>query len=137
MAKLRHLALYTEDPEATAAFYKGAFDMFEVGRTNSPIAEGIYISDGTLNVAVLRYRSKEGAAKYGSSSKHGMSHFGFWVDDMESTRERLKDLGAQHVEDRDRASNTTGYFEEKWKGPDGTVIDITDSGWAGALPPKD
>ena len=28
MAKLRHLALYTEDPEATAAFYKDAFEMF-------------------------------------------------------------------------------------------------------------
>jgi len=24
--------------------------------------------------------------------------------------------------------------EEKWKGPDGTVIDITDQGWVGALP---
>ena len=133
MAKLRHLALYTEDPEATAAFYKDAFEMFEVGRTDSSIAEGIYLSDGTLNVAVLHYRSKEGAAKFGSSSKYGLSHFGFWVDDMETARERLKELGAQHVEDRDRASNTTGYFEEKWKGPDGTVIDITDSGWAGAL----
>jgi hypothetical protein len=27
-----------------------------------------------------------------------------------------------------------GFFEEKWKGPDGTVIDITDRGWVGALP---
>lgn len=137
MAKLRHLALYTEDPEATAAFYKGAFDMVEVGRTDSSIAEGIYLSDGTLNVAVLHYRSKEGAAKYGSSAKYGLSHFGFWVDDMEGTRERLRGLGAQHVETRDPATVSTGFFEEKWKGPDGTVIDITDAGWAGALPPKD
>src|SRR5438034_696050 len=96
MAKLRHLALYTEDPEATAAFYKDAFEMFEVGRTDSSIAEGIYLSDGTLNVAVLHYRSKEGAAKFGSSSKCGLSHFGFWVDDMEATRDRLRGAGAQH-----------------------------------------
>jgi catechol 2,3-dioxygenase-like lactoylglutathione lyase family enzyme len=136
MAKLRHLALYTEDPEATAEFYKGAFDMFEVGRTDSSIAEGIYLSDGTLNMAVLRYRSKEGAALYGSSSKHGISHFGFWVEDMEAARDRLREQGAEMITTRDPQTVTTGYFEEKWKGPDGTVIDITDSGWAGALPPS-
>jgi catechol 2,3-dioxygenase-like lactoylglutathione lyase family enzyme len=136
MPKLRHLALYTADPEKTAAFYKDAFDMKEVGRTDSPFAEGIYLSDGTVNVAVLCYRSKELAAKLGGSSELGVSHFGFWVEDMETARKRLEDLGAQHVESRDPNSAPTGFFEDKWKGPDGTVFDITDHGWVGAQPPK-
>ncbi len=135
MAKLRHFALYTSSPEATAAFYKKAFDMAEVGRTNSTFAEGIFLSDGTLNLAVLHYKSAEAAATYGSSSKFGISHFGFWVEDLEVTRQRLSELGAEYVDTRDPAAAPMGFFEEKWKGPDGTVIDITDQGWVGALPP--
>lgn len=136
MAKLRHLALYTSDPEATAAFYKKAFDMTEVGRTKSSVADGIFLSDGTLNVACLRYKSAETAAEYGSSSRFGMSHFGFWVEDIEGTRRRLSELGAEFVDTRDPVAAPMGFFEEKWKGPDGTVIDITDRGWVGAEPPK-
>ena len=135
MAKLRHLALYTSDPEAAAAFYKKAFDMVEVGRTNSSFADGIFLSDGTVNVACLRYKSPEAAARYGSSSKFGMSHFGFWVEDIEETRRRLRELGADYVDTRDPEAAPMGFFEEKWKGPDGTVVDITDQGWVGALPP--
>ena len=135
MAKLRHFALYTSNPEATAAFYKKAFDMAEVGRTNSTFAQGIFLSDGTLNLAVLRYKDAQAAATYGSSSSFGMSHFGFWVEDLEDTRRRLREAGAEYVDTRDRAAAPMGFFEEKWKGPDGTVIDITDQGWVGALPP--
>lgn len=135
MAKLRHFALYTGDPETTAAFYKKAFDMTEVGRTKSTFADGIFLSDGTLNLAVLRYKDPEAAAQYGSSSKFGMSHFGFWVEDIEGTRERLRELGAEYIDTRDPQAAPMGFFEEKWKGPDGTVIDITDQGWVGALPP--
>jgi methylmalonyl-CoA/ethylmalonyl-CoA epimerase len=136
MAKLRHFALYTSDPEATAAFYKKAFDMVEVGRTNSTFAQGVFLSDGTINVACLHYVNPEAAATYGSSSKFGMSHFGFWVDDLEGTRERLRELGAEYVDTRDPKAAPMGFFEEQWKGPDGTVIDITDEGWVGAAPPK-
>jgi methylmalonyl-CoA/ethylmalonyl-CoA epimerase len=135
MAKLRHIALHTPDPEATAAFYKRVFDMVEKGRTNSPLAEGIYLSDGTLNVAILRYRSPEQATRYGGSSAFGISHFGFWAEDIEETRRRLREVGAQYIDTRDHVTTPTGFFEEKWSGPDGTVIDITDKGWVGALPP--
>src|SRR5574342_736989 len=136
VAKLRHFALYTSAPEATAAFYKKAFDLTEVGRTHSTFAEGIFLSDGTVNVAGLRYATPETAARYGSSSIFGMSHFGFWVDDIEGTRRRLRELGAEYIETRDPTAAPMGLFEEKWKGPDGTVIDITDQGWVGASPPE-
>src|SRR4029450_13773281 len=135
MPKLRHLALHTADPEATAAFYKKAFDMVEKGRTNSPLAEGIYLSDGTLNVAILRYRSPELAEKYGGSSALGMSHFGFWAEDIEQTRRQLREAGGQFIDTRDRATNATGFFEEKWRGPDGAIVGIKGHGGGGAGPP--
>ena len=61
MAKLRHIAVHTPDPEKTAEFYKRVFDMKEVGRTDSPIAKGVYLSDGTINMAVLRFKTVEAA----------------------------------------------------------------------------
>jgi len=108
--------------------------MTEVGRTNSVFADSVFLSDGVLNLAVLHYKSPEDAATYGSSNRFGMSHFGFWVDDLEDTCRRLRKLGAEYIDTRDPEAASMGFFEEKWKGLDGTVIDITDRGWVGALP---
>jgi catechol 2,3-dioxygenase-like lactoylglutathione lyase family enzyme len=78
MAKLRHIALHTPDPEKTAEFYKRVFDMAEVGRTDSPIAKGIYLSDGTINLAVLRFKTVEAADRQdGLGPVFGLHHFGF------------------------------------------------------------
>ena len=91
MAKLRHIALHTPDPEKTAEFYKQVFDMVEVGRTDSPLAKGIYLSDGTINLAVLRFKTKEAADRNdGLGPVFGLHHFGFWVEKPEETRRRLR-----------------------------------------------
>ena len=52
MAKIKHIALSTQDPEKTAAFYKEALGLEEVGKVNSPLAEGYYLTDGSINVAI-------------------------------------------------------------------------------------
>src|SRR5919205_666758 len=61
MPKLRHVAVHTSDPDKTAEFYKQVFDMVEVGRTDSPLATGVYLSDGDLNMAVLKFKTAEAA----------------------------------------------------------------------------
>lgn len=135
MAKLRHIAVHTPDPETTAEFYKRVFDMVEVGRTDSPIAKGIYLSDGTINLAVLRFKTTEAADRQdGLGPVFGLHHFGFWVDDIEQTRERLEQAGAEYRFGRPETA-TTSFFEEKYKGPDSVMIDITAHGWVGAQPP--
>jgi methylmalonyl-CoA/ethylmalonyl-CoA epimerase len=135
MPKLRHIALHTRDVEGTADFYKRVFDMVEVGRTDSPLATGVYLSDGDLNVAVLNFKSAEAADRNdGLGPVFGLHHFGFWVEDMEDIRRRLIEAGAEHRENR-QAAATTSFFEEKYKGPDGVMIDVAEHGWAGARPP--
>ena len=135
MAKLRHIALHTPDPEATAEFYKRVFDMAEVGRTDSPLAKGIYLSDGTINLAVLQFKTAEAADRRdGLGPVFGLHHFGFWVDNLEEADHRLREAGAEYRESRPHDAPTT-FFEEKYKGPDGVMIDITVHGWAGAEPP--
>ena len=53
--KLRHLAISCEDLEATAEFYSNTFGLRRVGSAKGPTADGIYLSDGTVNLALLRY----------------------------------------------------------------------------------
>ncbi len=136
MAKLRHIALHTHDPEATAEFYKRVFDMKEVGRTDSPLAKGIYLSDGTINRAVLKFKTDEAADRHdGMGVTFGLHHFGFWVDDIEQIRGKLVEAGAEYRQARPHDA-VTSFFEEKYKGPDGVMIDISGEGWAGAEPPS-
>jgi catechol 2,3-dioxygenase-like lactoylglutathione lyase family enzyme len=137
MAKLRHIALHTPDPERTAEFYKRVFDMVEVGRTDSPLAKGIYLSDGTINLAVLRFKTAEAADRHdGLGPVFGLHHFGFWVDNMDETRHRLEQAGAEYRQSRPETS-TTSFFEEKYKGPDAVMLDITADGWVGAQAPSE
>ena len=83
MAKLRHIALSVPDPEATAKFFMDTFDMEQVGTTESPLSTGIYLSDGTICMAVLNYKDDALAGTPGGKDDICVNHFGFWVDDLE------------------------------------------------------
>ena len=50
MGKIRHIALIVPDPEASAKFFEEALELKVVGRAR----RGIYLSDGTINVALLK-----------------------------------------------------------------------------------
>ena len=52
MARIKHIAIRTEDVEKTAAFYKEAFGLKQVGLGQN----GIYLTDGHLNIAVLKFQ---------------------------------------------------------------------------------
>jgi hypothetical protein len=85
-------------------------------------------------MAVLRFKTVEAADRQdGLGPVFGLHHFGFWVEDPDKTRNRLKEAGAEHRFDRPEAA-TTSFFEEKYKGPDAVMIDITAHGWVGAEP---
>jgi catechol 2,3-dioxygenase-like lactoylglutathione lyase family enzyme len=127
--KLRHIAIETRDPDKTAEFYKRAFGMEEVGRTDSPIAKGVYLSDGVINMAILDFHDDQ--LGMGTTKTHvGLHHFGFVVDDLEeSTRILEEDLGSECL--LARPSVKTTFFEVKHRGPEGVVVDTTEHPWAG------
>src|SRR5215469_10686397 len=80
------------DPWKTAEFYKYAFGMEVVGETDSSLAEGVFLSDGVINLALLRFKSDEAAQ--GTGRDHvGLHHFGVWVDDPEAVRGRIEAAG--------------------------------------------
>ena len=125
MARLKHIAIRTRDVAKTAAFYKEAFDLQEVGKGRS----GVYLSDGHINMAILNLRTP--------TSPAGVEHFGFQVDDLEKAVGRVAELGGGQLTDMARINPTDpshpqSYFEVKVTGPDEQEIDVSDTGWVGA-----
>jgi catechol 2,3-dioxygenase-like lactoylglutathione lyase family enzyme len=44
MAKIRHIAIATNDPEATARFYRHGLGLQDAGRVFNDLAEGYYLT---------------------------------------------------------------------------------------------
>jgi len=129
MARIKHIAIRTHDIEKTAAFYKEAFGLEQVGVGQS----GIYLTDGHLNIAILSMR----AVVEGETMKLGVDHVGFQVDDVNATVAKIRALGGKALNERNEAthgdpSKPQSYFEVKCVAPDDQVIDVSNAGWIGA-----
>jgi len=130
MGKLRHLALSVEDPWATAAFYMDAFGMKKIGEVDTSMVLGVYLSDGIINMAILKYKTDELAGPRGKDWV-GIHHLGFWVDDVKASQSQLSELGATHFAGEPTEDNN--FYEVKYTDPDGIIVDITANGWGGAV----
>jgi len=119
MAKMRHIALIVEDPEASARFFEQAFDLKRAGTAR----RGIYLTDGTVNVALLKKETEK--------ERIGIYHFGMWVDDLDAAEKKVLDAGGTYLAGRPTSPNS--YYEAKYRNPDGVVFDLTHTGWAGAV----
>lgn len=138
MAKIKHIAISTQDPDKTADFYKEVFDLIEVGRVDNSNAEGYYLSDGHINLAVLKFKSEIVAGEEFGTQYSGIHHIGFQVEDAEASAVRLQAAACQPRDEINHALNASmgsGHggrnVEVKYKGPDGVTIDVSQSGWVG------
>jgi catechol 2,3-dioxygenase-like lactoylglutathione lyase family enzyme len=128
-AKLRHIAITVPDPEKAAEFYMKAFDLKRVGGTDWEGAQGVYLSDGVMNLALLHYKTEEHAGHRGRNFV-GLHHFGFWVEDVAASRNAIEAAGGCYW--MGEASDEAAFYEVKFHDPDGVVVDITSKGWKGA-----
>jgi methylmalonyl-CoA/ethylmalonyl-CoA epimerase len=129
MAKLRHVAMSVPDPAAAAKFYCDAFDMKIVGTTESPLASGIYVSDGTISLALLNYKADEWAGM--NKDAKCINHIGFWVEDLEEQSEKIQKNGGQFFKELPLEKESL-YYEMKFRDPNGIIFDISHNGWVGA-----
>ena len=133
MAKLRHIAIATKDPDATAEFYKKHFEMKEVGTIENDLGEGVYLSDGVVNLAVIKMRSRWTNLPGEDINFTGIHHFGFIVEDMEKAAGALEADGSELAADRyEGRGEDTVFYELKYTAPDDVVVDISQRGWVGA-----
>ena len=131
MPKLRHIAIAAKDPLAMAEFYKQAFDFKEVGRANGVLADGVFLSDGTLNLAILKFKNDQLGKGMDFTGVH---HFGVLVENVEEYSTRIEALGGRHYIDQGHGAQQAGFFEKKFYGPEGVLFDIAERGWAGIEP---
>ena len=124
-ARLRHIAISVPDPEKAAKFFEEAFGMTIVCRAGV----GLYVTDGTINVASLKF---PGEVPGFSPGHYGLIHFGMWVDDLDETAKKVTAAGGSYYQGR-ADNNPNTYYEVKYKDPDGVVFDLTHSGWKGAV----
>lgn len=128
MAKIRHIALSVRDPDKTAKFYEEALGLVRVGTTESALADGVYLSDGYINIALLKYKTDEMAGGVGGKDFVGTHHFGFKVDDADATRKQIEAHGGKFFMDLPALKDTL-YYEEKFRDPEGVIFDISGKGW--------
>lgn len=138
MARIKHIAISTQDVDATAKFYIDAFGLKEVGKVNSPNASGYYLTDGYLNIAILNFKNDQAAGVERGKGWSGIHHFGFQVEDLKAIHERLTAVGSKPRDDVNEALQIgygqahTSNVEVKYSGPDGVMLDVSETGWVGA-----
>lgn len=128
MEKLRHIALSVEDPEAAARFFEQAFGMKRAGKA----MRGVYMTDGVMNVALLNFADEAVPGYAGLKNVRGVIHFGMWVDNLEEAEKRITQAGGTYLTGR-KETDPNVFYEVKYRMPDGTVFDITENGWKGAV----
>ena len=136
MAKIKHIALTTQEPAKVAAFYKEVFGMQELRRSPNG---AVFLTDGSINLAILNWKTEQDADVGTNGPNYsGLHHIGFHVEDLDEACARLEKAQAQRLTskaglDRAMASRGPRNFEMKWAGPDGVVMDISHTGWDGTV----
>jgi|EndMetStandDraft_4_1072995.scaffolds.fasta_scaffold19134_2 catechol 2,3-dioxygenase-like lactoylglutathione lyase family enzyme len=126
MAKLRHIAINVESLDEDAKFYAAAFELEEVGRVGTAESGAVYLSDGIINVALIKISDPN----FPNYNPRGLNHIGFVVKDLDEAIDRAEKAGAVATVDRNnRMAGVT--WEMKMKAPSGVAFDLSDHGWPG------
>jgi catechol 2,3-dioxygenase-like lactoylglutathione lyase family enzyme len=113
MARIRHLAIVSENRERLVKFYTEAFGM----KVIDGVGPAIYLTDGYINLAIIQKRPQY---------KEGLYHFGMEVESIDALRGVCKDLGAASQIEKRPANREAEY---RIADPDGNLIDLSQHGW--------
>src|SRR6266571_2811937 len=95
MAKIKHIALTTQDPDKVASFYKEAFGLQEIRRSPNG---AVFLTDGYINLAILNWKTEQDADVGANGPNYsGIHHIGFQIDDMEEATHKLDAAQGQQI----------------------------------------
>jgi catechol 2,3-dioxygenase-like lactoylglutathione lyase family enzyme len=123
---VRQVGISTDDPARLADFYKFVFKMKEVGRQkgSETATEAIYLSDGTINLALAKNSPIPGT---------GLQALGFKVASIAEIEERLKKPLALTYKGEAalqlRRDPKDPYGPVHLLDPDGTYVSLSEEGW--------
>ena len=115
MARIRHLAIFSDDPERLADFYVDVFGMEIKGKSEGD--GSVWLSDGYMDIALLRRRSE--------LAPEGVHHFGITIEpsEKEGVYQRLRARDAWLM----KPPPGRPYVEDAAKDADGNKFDISTS----------
>src|SRR5436190_4905631 len=130
MAKRRHISIAANDKDTMAEFYVKSFDFKIVRSNDGPLDDGHHQSDGTIDLAILRFKTDQ----IGKGMDYtGLHHFGILVEDVDQAAKKVEGLGGKHYMDQANPERTGG-FEVKLYGPEGVLFDVAEHPWTGTEP---
>jgi predicted enzyme related to lactoylglutathione lyase len=114
MARIRHIAIFSDDPANLAEFYADVFGMKVNGSSNQG---AVWMTDGYMDIALLPRRNE--------LSPQGVHHFGITidVDEKDHVYDRLKERGHKLM----TPPPGRPYVEDAVKDADGNKFDISTS----------
>ena len=136
MAQIKHIAIATNDAESTAKFYSEVFGLRQVAKLDSENAKGYMLSDGNINMAILDFQNDAVAGERGQDWE-GIHHIGFEVESLEDIEARLAAANSKPMDEVNQALHVgmggpgTQNVETKYEGPNGEMIDVSETGWVG------
>ena len=138
MARIQHLAIASLEPERQAEFYKTVFGFREVHRLDNPRARGVVLTDGHINISVLKFHQDQ--INHGLDFT-GLHHFGVFVEDLDGTAKKCLDSGCEPFDElpEDPGEKATYYRKkrsDKFRGPENALFDIADEPWIGTTAGK-
>ena len=140
MARIRHIAIQTQDEEATKQFYVENFGLEVVRKLDSARTSGYFLTDGHINLAILRFKNDVIAGAERGTGWSGIHHIGFEVENLEEIAAKLEQSGvAKPRADINAALGVGpggapaghGNVEVRYLGPDNVNFDISQTGWDG------
>ena len=136
MAQIKHIAIATQDADATAKYYIEVFGLREIAKLDSPNASGYYLSDGNINLAILDFKNDQVTGPEYGQNYSGIHHIGFEVESLEEIAKKLEAADSKPRADINQAlgvgmSERHDNVEVKYGGPDGVIIDVSQTGWVG------
>jgi catechol 2,3-dioxygenase-like lactoylglutathione lyase family enzyme len=120
MARIRHIAILTEDVDKLVKFYVNAFGLKIV----HGIGTATYLSDGHINLAIIPIEPERKVE--GPNLRSGLYHFGFEVENVAAVREACKYLNAATSVEKRPPNREAEY---RVHDPDGNPIDLSQHGW--------
>src|SRR5918996_4916307 len=117
MSRIVHIALKVDDLEKTTQFYENVFGFQPVETSKVRDHTSRHLTDGTIDLALIKYDSEESAEARASGLGPCIHHFAIEVDDMKESAAQLQQFGCEIISD-------PGVVPIKFRAPGGTVAEI-------------
>lgn len=133
---LKHVAIASAEPDKAARFFVDVLGWTIADRIDSKNARGYYVTDGTINIALLNFKNRPAAGLEFGEDYTGLHHLGFQCDDIEALVRRFEASGYAPRHDVNAAQGlgknpAKENAEFKMTGPENVMMDVSERGWVG------